>query len=81
MRLSEQRVWMAPCKPRAVKAQTVIPRSSPTSMAAKTAGKSVVKSQAGVSEGTQTVVDKAVELAPSGKDIMAAIKTCSETHN
>lgn len=71
---------MAPGKPRSAKAQTVTPCSSPTSKAAKTAGKLVAKSpQAGISAETQTTVDKEVELAPSGKDIMAAIKACSET--
>lgn len=32
-----------------------------------------------MSAGTQTVVDNEVELVPSGKDIMKAIKACSDT--
>lgn len=73
-----------PRKQGVVKAQTVTPCSSPTSMAAKTAVKSVVKSPPPPSwsiRRDKMVVDREVEPTPSGKDIMAANKICSETLN
>ena len=71
---------MAQCKP-CVKPQIVTPCSSPSTMATKsvkTTGKSLKSPQKSPLAETQTGREVEGEYAPSGKDILEAIKTSSE---